>query len=190
VLLEWILALEGVALLVLAIMGLISMFTAREDMTDNLWVFCSTAWRELLWPPAVMPIDARAMGPAPRGGGARASSRAAPKATEEDEFYGRLPKGADGRVAKIDLEILVVPNAASDAVVGRDGDGMRVQVSGEVGESRSNKALIELVANAMGVKPYQVTLTKGQYQPRKTVQIQGLDRDELDIRLAGLAQAD
>jgi uncharacterized protein YggU (UPF0235/DUF167 family) len=188
VLLEWILALEGVALLVLGIMGLISMFTAREDMTDTLWMFCSTAWRELLWPPGIMPIDARAMGPAPRAG-SRGASRPAPKPTEEDEMYGRLPKGADGRVAKVDLEILVMPNAASDAVVGRDGDGLRLQVSGEAGESRSNKALIELIAGAMGIRPYQVTLTKGHYQSRKTVQLQGLSHDELDIRLAALPEA-
>ena len=41
-----------------------------------------------------------------------------------------------------------------------------------------------------GVKPYQVTLTKGHYQPRKTVQIQGVSPEELEIRLAALGDAE
>jgi uncharacterized protein len=190
VLLEWVLALEALALAILGIMGLISMLTAKDNMEDNLWVFCSTFWREFLWPPAVMPTDAKSMGGSAGPRSSRKGGRAAPAATEEDEIYGRFPKSADGRVAKTDLEIIVEPNAAADAVVGRDGEGLKLRVIGEAGESRSNKALIELVANAMGVKPYQVTLTKGHYQPRKTVQIQGLSPDELEIRLAGMAEAE
>jgi uncharacterized protein YggU (UPF0235/DUF167 family) len=189
VLLEWVLALEALALTILGILGLISMFTAKEDMTDTLWLFCSTFWREFLWPPTVMPIDAKSMGGSIRKGG-RGGGKSAPPPSEEDEFYGRIPKAANGRVVKTDLELIVEANAATDAVVGRDGDGLKLQVVGEAGESRSNKALIELVANAMGVKPYQVTLTKGHYQPRKTVQIQGVSPDELQIRLSGLAEAE
>src|SRR5829696_5653297 len=99
VLLEWVLALELLALVILAIMGLISKLTAKQDMSDTLWVFCSTFWREFVWPPVVMPIDAKG------GGGGRRASRASKRAaiaepTEEDEMYGRIPKGADGRVAK------------------------------------------------------------------------------------------
>jgi uncharacterized protein YggU (UPF0235/DUF167 family) len=190
VLLEWVLALEVLALVILGVMGLISMFTAKQDMTDSLWVFCSTFWREFVWPPAVMPIDAKAMG----GSGKRPSRGPvrppAEEPSEEDMKYGRFKKGADGRVATTDLNILVQAHAPSDAVLGRDGDGVRLQVTGEAGDSRSNKALIELVANAMGVKPYQVTLTKGHYQPRKTVQIQGVSPDELEIKLSALAEAE
>jgi uncharacterized protein YggU (UPF0235/DUF167 family) len=88
------------------------------------------------------------------------------------------------------LDLLVEPNAASDQVVGRDEGGIRLRVTGEAGESRSNKALIELVASAIGVKPYQVTLTKGHYQSHKTVQVQGLSPDELQDKLASLPEVE
>jgi uncharacterized protein YggU (UPF0235/DUF167 family) len=187
--LEWILIIEGVAIAVLAVMGVIGMFIGRGDKDDPIYLFCSTFWREFLWPPEVMEIDssravARQYDPAPpsRGGEEELS--------EEDAMYGRFRKGADGAALKCDLTVLVIPNAADDSVVGRDGDGLRLQVTGEAGDSRSNKALIELVANAIGVKPYQVTLTKGHYQPRKTVQIQGLSQDELMDKLGNLAEAE
>ena len=185
--LEWLLIGEAVVLAVLAVMGLIGMFMGRQDRQDPIYLFCSTFWREFLWPPEVMAIDssrtvARRMEPA--------VSRPIEEPTEEDERYGRVRKGADGRALKSDLMVLVVPHAASDSVVGRDGDGLRLQVTGEAGDSRSNKALIELVAGAIAVKPYQVTLTKGHYQPRKSVQIQGLSPDELADRLSNLNEAD
>jgi uncharacterized protein YggU (UPF0235/DUF167 family) len=187
--LEWILIIEGVVLAVLAVLGLIGIFIGKSNPDDPVYVFTSTFWREALWPPEVMAIDStrtvvRDPDPMPSRGGADEEP------SEDDAFYGRVRKGADGKNLKTDLVILVVPNAASDSVVGRDGDGLRLQVTGEAGESRSNKALIELVASAIGVKPYQVTLTKGHYQPRKTVQVQGLSQDELRAKLANLAEAD
>src|ERR1043165_6830084 len=104
-------------------MRLIGLVLGRlKDKEDPVAIFVNTFWRELLWPPTVMAFDTnRAPGkplqPAQL-------DRAQP--SEEDEFYGRMPKGADGSVAATDLAILVVANAASDAVVGRDGDGLRI----------------------------------------------------------------
>ena len=186
--LEWIVIIEAVLLAILAVMGLVGMFIAKQDQRDPIYVFCSTFWREFLWPPEVMAIDstrtvAKPMEPL------SPSRSLDEEPSEEDERYGRVRKGPDGRALKSDLPILVIPHAAADEVLGRDGDGLRLQVTGEAGDSRSNKALIELVANAIGVKPYQVTLTKGHYQPRKSVQIQGLSPDELQGRLSNLNEA-
>jgi uncharacterized protein YggU (UPF0235/DUF167 family) len=191
VLLEWVLALEALAVLILSVMWLIGLVLGRlKDKEDHIAIFVHTFWNELLWPPEVMPADSTRTAGKSSGRGTSSSRGYASQATEEDEFYGRIPKAADGRTAKVDLDILVVPNAASDAVLGRDGDGLRLQVTGEPGDSRSNKALIELVANAVGVKPYQVTLTKGHYHPRKTVQIQGISQDDLQAVLANQPEAE
>jgi len=75
-------------------------------------------------------------------------------------------------------------------VVGRDNGGLRVRVTGEAGEGQANKSLIEMVATAIGIKPYQVTLTKGHYQTRKTVQLQGITPDEVQERLGALPEAE
>ncbi len=185
-LLEWVLILEGLALAILAIMGLIGMFIRKGEGNepDPIVVFCSVFWKEFLWPPTVMAID---------GGGRQTSGRSrgsssrpvADDASDDESFYGR--KGSD---AKTDLAVLVVPHAPNDSVLGRDGEGIRLQVTGEPGDSKSNKTLIELVATAIGVQPYQVTLTKGHYHPRKTVQVQGLSEDELRMRISGMNEAE
>ena len=190
--LDWLLIIEGVVLACMLVLGLVSLFMARQDANDPVYIFSRTFWNEFLFPPQVMSIDTGRQ-PAPVSGSSRssrASASAAPEVSDEDEFYGRVPKDASGRVQKVDLVVLVEPHAATDAVVGRDGDGIKVQVIGEPGESKSNKALVEMVANAVGVKPFQVTLTKGHYQTRKTVQIQGVSPDEMQMRLAALADAE
>jgi uncharacterized protein YggU (UPF0235/DUF167 family) len=189
--LDWLLIIEGVLLGCMLVVGLVSIFMAKQDPNDPVYVFARTFWNEFLFPPEVMSIDTGRQPSPTSGGGSRSSHAAAPpEVSEEDEFYGRVPKDASGRTQKVDLVVLVEAHAASDTVVGRDGDGIKVQVVGEPGESKSNKALVEMVANAVGVKPFQVTLTKGHYQTRKTVQIQGVSPDELQMRLASLAEAE
>lgn len=191
--LDWLLIIEFVLLGCMLVLGLISLAMARQDPSDPVYIFCRTFWNEFLFPPQVMSIDTGRQ-PAPRAGSSRGGSNASratdDEVSDDDAFYGRLPKDASGRVQKIDLVVLVEANAATDSVVGRDGDGLRVQVTGEAGDSKSNKALVEMVANAVGVKPFQVSMTKGHYQTRKTVQIQGVSADELQMRLSSLAEAE
>ena len=187
--LELIVLLELTVLLLVGILaGVATLFIAKQDPNDPVAVFCSTFWREFLHPPTSIPINPARFVQSEAGPGG--ISLGHPEPTEDDEFYGRVPKAADGRVNKADLPILVEPNAASDEVVGRDGDGIRVRVSGEAADSQSNKSLIEMIAKSLGVKPYQVTLTKGHYQTRKAVQIQGLSRAELMSRLEILPEAE
>jgi uncharacterized protein YggU (UPF0235/DUF167 family) len=189
--LKWLVIIEVVVLVCMGLLALISVFMAKQDPDDPIFLFARTFWNEFLFPPQVMSIDTGRQPERTAGGGGRASRAAATEEmSEEDGFYGRFPKDEKGRVQKTDLVVLVEAHAASDAVVGRDGDGLKVQVVGEPGESKSNKALVEMVANAVGVKPFQVKLTKGNYQTRKTVQIQGISPDELQMRLASLADAE
>jgi uncharacterized protein YggU (UPF0235/DUF167 family) len=198
--LEWVVVIELLVLGIAAIMWVVGTLIAKTDPDDPIYVFCRTFWNEFLYPPKVMGIDSArtvAREPNPRGGGGGAkkgygSARAAQtdETSDDDAFYGRLRKGDDGKTLKCNLEVLVEPNSAADEVVGQDSGGLRIRVMGEAGESRANKSLIEMVATAIGVKPYQVTLTKGHYQTRKTVQLQGITPDEVQERLGALPEAE
>jgi uncharacterized protein (TIGR00251 family) len=180
-LLEWILILELVVLILCGVLGLISLIIAKQNPDDPIYVFASSFWSTLLWPPDPMEIDDPKNAPAPR------KHLPPPKEpTKEDEFYGRIPNKNNSSI----LDIVVEPNAATDEVVGRLDGGIKIAVTGEAGEGRANKALIELVATAVGVKPYQVTLTKGHYQTKKAVQIQGLNDDQVQEKLSVLGEAE
>ena len=81
------------------------------------------------------------------------------------------------------LKVKVVPGSSRDRVVGPYGPGVRVQVSAPPEGGRANRAVEQLLAGALGLKAQQVRVVKGQTQPRKVLEIEGV---ELDAVLAAL----
>lgn len=191
--LEWVITIEGIFLAIAGLAGGIAMVAGRED---PVYIFFATFWRNLVWPPIPMEIDgdwAATKKPRAPAAAAAARPRLGKKLTpdtdgdeDEDAKYGRVPRDRDGRIASAVLPILVIPNSPADEVVGHEDGGLKINVTGEAGDGRTNKSLIELVSSALGVKPYQVNITKGHYHAQKAVQIQGLKPDELKSKLASL----
>ena len=187
--LEWIVMIEAVLLVALILFSVAGWVIARNDPDDPIVTFCRTFWREFLHPPLEA---ARAKGskgkPAPR----HAASSPAPSRNlgknkkDEDAMYGRVEPGADGVVHTANLNVVVLPHSEKDEVLGRTSDGIEVMVTGAPEDGASNKAVIQLVSKALGVKPYQVTLTKGHYQTRKAVAVTGLEQDQLDAKLESI----
>jgi hypothetical protein len=86
------LIIELIILGLLGILELVGMMIAKgaEDQ-DPIFVFCSTFWREFLWPPADMP--ARGAPVIARG---RSSGSSPRQVTDDDETYGRIMKTPRG----------------------------------------------------------------------------------------------
>jgi len=79
--------------------------------------------------------------------------------------------------------VKVVPGAKKNRVVGKYGDAIKVQVSAPPEGGKANEAVIAVLAEALGVRPNQISITRGHTQPRKTLQIQGLDQSTVEQRL-------
>jgi uncharacterized protein (TIGR00251 family) len=82
------------------------------------------------------------------------------------------------------LHVKVVPGSSRDRVAGRYGDGVKVQVSAPPEDGRANRAVVAVLADSLGVKASQVTLVRGQTQPRKVFDVAGIDQAALDAWLA------
>lgn len=82
------------------------------------------------------------------------------------------------------LHIKVIPFAKENELVSMRRDGVTIQVTCGPEEGQANKAVIDLIAQTLAVKPYQVTLLKGHYKAFKTVQIAGYDQAQLDLKMA------
>jgi uncharacterized protein len=74
------------------------------------------------------------------------------------------------------VAITVSPTAARTELVGRHGDGWRARVAAPPQRGRANRALVDLVAELVGVPRERVAVVAGA--------VDGLDADELDRRLA------
>ena len=83
------------------------------------------------------------------------------------------------------LNIKVVPGARSDRVVGRYGDAIKLQVSAPPEDGKANRAVVQLLAESLGIEPQQVTIVRGHGQARKVVQIVGIELADAEARLLG-----
>jgi uncharacterized protein len=93
-----------------------------------------------------------------------------------------LPPFARAVPGGVELRVKVVPGASRSAIVGALGDRLKVRVAAPPEAGKANRAVVELLAEALGVK--DVRITAGHSGPEKTVLISGLDAGALGNRLA------
>lgn len=83
------------------------------------------------------------------------------------------------------LAVRVQPGARREALVGWLEDGtLKLAVAAPPEGGRANRAVEALLAGALGLKGRQVRVTRGLSARAKTVEIEGLEPDEVQRRLA------
>jgi len=81
------------------------------------------------------------------------------------------------------LSVRVTPAAGRDAVLGWQGDALRLSVAAPAQRGKANEAVIRLLAGALGVPRQQLRIVRGQTARRKVIAIEGLDEAEARARL-------
>lgn len=82
------------------------------------------------------------------------------------------------------LSLRVVPNASRGEVVGHQADGrLKVKVAAPPEGGRANKAVCELLAEALDLPKRAVTVERGETSREKTVRIVGMDEAAVAAKL-------
>jgi len=81
------------------------------------------------------------------------------------------------------LLVQVQPNAKSDEIVSFEGGTLRVKICAPPVKGKANKALIELLSSALGVRKSNIIITKGETNKRKTVMVEGLPQTQIMQKL-------
>ena len=89
---------------------------------------------------------------------------------------------------KLRLRLHVQPRATQTRVVGRHGDAIKVQVHAPPAEGAANAAVIELLADVLGVPRRAVRIVRGATNREKLVEIDSADPADCRQRLADLLQ--
>jgi len=84
------------------------------------------------------------------------------------------------------LNVKVIPGSSRDRISGKLGDAIKIQVSAAPERGKANDAVINLIAALLGVRTGDVQVLRGHSQPRKVLQINGIDQHELDRRISEL----
>lgn len=86
--------------------------------------------------------------------------------------------------AQARLKIKVAPQSADNRVQGWHGDRLKLRVTAAPDKGRANAAVIELLAEVLRLPRSALTVVSGQTYREKTIQIDGLDLAEVQIRLS------
>jgi uncharacterized protein (TIGR00251 family) len=91
--------------------------------------------------------------------------------------------GLRGDAPSATLRLRVVPGARRDGVLGFHGEALKVAVRAPPERGRANEAVLELIADYVGVPRTHVSLERGAASRDKLVRITGIAPDELGRRL-------
>ena len=87
-----------------------------------------------------------------------------------------------GRSARINVRLQ--PRASRDEILGWNDDGaLRVRVKAPPVDGAANKALVQLLAKALGKSKSEVVLVSGATARNKIIEVEGLTSEELSHRL-------
>jgi len=89
-----------------------------------------------------------------------------------------------GRADSTLLHVRVQPRSAVSEVVGWQGSALRVRVTEPPVNDAANRAVLILLAEALGVPRSQVSLVRGAHGRDKLIRISGVSRDLLEAKLA------
>jgi uncharacterized protein len=84
------------------------------------------------------------------------------------------------------LPVRAQPGARKSGVLGEQAGALKVAVTAPPEDGRANKALVEVLAEALGLRRSQVELAAGATGRDKRFLLRGMPKAELEDRLRGL----
>ena len=84
------------------------------------------------------------------------------------------------------FRVRVVPRASKNEISGRQGDAVKVRLTAPPVEGAANQALLELLAEQLGVRKSQIEILSGHSSRDKMVCVVGLTPGQVEARLAAL----
>jgi len=81
------------------------------------------------------------------------------------------------------IRVKAVPGASREQIVGPLGDRLKVRVNAPPEGGRANKAVCQLIARALGVKPKHVSIEAGRSSPQKTIRVENCDVATVEKKL-------
>ena len=84
---------------------------------------------------------------------------------------------------KTRLHIRLQPNARRNEVVGFQNEVLRLRVTALPQEGRANKALIDLLSDALDIPKSRIDIFRGHTTRDKLITIEGLEPGEVRTRL-------
>lgn len=85
----------------------------------------------------------------------------------------------------VDLLVLVVPRASRTRAVGVHDGRLKIQLAAPPTDGQANAALLDYLADSLGVRKSQLELVEGQASRRKVVRAREVDAAAVEAVMSG-----
>ena len=83
----------------------------------------------------------------------------------------------------VTFAIKVVPRASKNQVAGVEGDAIKIRLNAPPVEGKANEALIEFLADVLGIRRAQIEIVMGQTSRHKVVRVSGVTARQIEGKL-------
>jgi uncharacterized protein len=77
------------------------------------------------------------------------------------------------------LNVKVVPGSSRNQIVGWLGDALKIKVAAPPEKGKANEAVIELLAETLGIDADAIKIESGHASPSKVIAITGMDDEAI-----------
>jgi uncharacterized protein (TIGR00251 family) len=88
-------------------------------------------------------------------------------------------------LAGIEIAVLVVPRSAKTRVIGLHDERIKIAVAAPPVDGAANHALIKALSRWLGLAKGRISIVRGSEGRRKTINLAGTDRGEVEKWLSG-----
>ena len=92
------------------------------------------------------------------------------------------------KAGKLLLSVRVQPGATGNQIVGSYNGALKIRLAAPAQRGRANQQLLAFLARILNLSVRNVSLSRGRSSRDKTVEIQGLSREELTRLLRSLSE--
>jgi uncharacterized protein len=83
------------------------------------------------------------------------------------------------------LWVKISANAKKTRIVGLENEILKIKVAAPPVDGKANAELIEFLSDRLDVPKSRISIVQGEFSQKKRLQIEGLNKEDLLIRLVG-----
>ena len=84
---------------------------------------------------------------------------------------------------KTDIQVKLLPRSSRTEIIGIENNILKAKVTSPPLDGKANKALIQLLAKALGISKGRVEIIAGKSSKLKTIRVYGLSKKDITLLL-------
>jgi uncharacterized protein (TIGR00251 family) len=85
--------------------------------------------------------------------------------------------------SSVTFVVKVIPRASKNQIAGLESDAIKIRLNAPPVEGKANEALIEFLAETLGVRRAQIEIVRGHTSRRKVVRVSGVSAKQIEDKL-------